>query len=179
MILFSAIRAKRCFDVQKKMTKLPELEGEGGVYLIRAMPERKRAFPYDVFPNGNTGCFLQLDVGLLALSSVSWIISFPLECNAGDASEYFKRILRTNKEPQCRGLISQTRSQLHKSTDDAFIHCLFVACQTPQQFAVSSLPSAGTWHETEVGGIGHSFERWIPTNEKIGILLVIDDHRLI
>ena len=49
MVLFSVIRAKRRFDVRKKVTKLPELEGGGG-YLIWAMPERKRAFPYDVFP---------------------------------------------------------------------------------------------------------------------------------
>ena len=33
----------------KKMTKLPKLGG-GGVSLIRAMPERKCAFSYDVFP---------------------------------------------------------------------------------------------------------------------------------
>ena len=46
---FSVVRAKRRFDVRKKMTKLPELEGGGG-YLIWAMPERKRAFLYDVFP---------------------------------------------------------------------------------------------------------------------------------
>ena len=52
MVLFSVIRAKRRFDVRKKVTKLPELEGGGGgVYLIWAMPERKRAFPYEVFPN--------------------------------------------------------------------------------------------------------------------------------
>ena len=49
MVLFSVIRAKRRFDVRKKVTKLPELEGGGG-YLIWAMPERKRAFPYEVFP---------------------------------------------------------------------------------------------------------------------------------
>ena len=49
---FSVIRAKRRFDVRKKVTKLPELEGgEGGGYLIWAMPERKHAFPYDVVPN--------------------------------------------------------------------------------------------------------------------------------
>ena len=48
---FSVIRAKRRFDVRKKVTKLPELEGgRGGVYLIWAMPERKRAFTYEVFP---------------------------------------------------------------------------------------------------------------------------------
>ena len=36
---------------RKKMTKLLELEGgRGGAFLIRAMPERKRAFPNDVFP---------------------------------------------------------------------------------------------------------------------------------
>ena len=52
---FSVIRAKLCFDVQKKMTKLPELGGEGGL-LIRAMPERKRAFTYNVFPK-STLCF--------------------------------------------------------------------------------------------------------------------------
>ncbi len=49
--LFSVIRAKRRFDVRKKVTKLSELEGGGGGgYLIWAMPERKRAFPYEVFP---------------------------------------------------------------------------------------------------------------------------------
>ena len=50
MVLLSVIRAKRRFDVRKKVTKLPELEGGGEVYLIWAMPERKRAFPYEVFP---------------------------------------------------------------------------------------------------------------------------------
>ena len=39
------------------MTKLPELEGGGG-YLIGSMPERKRAFPYEVFPNSSS-TFLQ------------------------------------------------------------------------------------------------------------------------
>ena len=38
MVLFSAVRVKRCFDVQKKMTKLPE---------------RKRAFSFDVFPKSD------------------------------------------------------------------------------------------------------------------------------
>ena len=51
VLFFSVVRAKRRFDVRKKMTKLPELEGGGGGYLIWAMPERKRAFPFDVFPN--------------------------------------------------------------------------------------------------------------------------------
>ena len=36
---------------------LPELEG-GGSYLIRAMRERKCAFPYDVFPNCDTAMTL-------------------------------------------------------------------------------------------------------------------------
>ena len=61
MILFSVMRAERRFDVQKKMTKLPELEG--GAYLIRAMPERKRVFINDIFPNSRDshhGCNLEL-----------------------------------------------------------------------------------------------------------------------
>ena len=32
------------------MTKMPELGGGGGVELIRAVPKRKRALSYDVFP---------------------------------------------------------------------------------------------------------------------------------
>ena len=42
MVLFSVIHAKHCFDVQKKMTKLPELEG----YLIR----KETCFFFNVFP---------------------------------------------------------------------------------------------------------------------------------
>ena len=46
--IFSVIRAKRCFGIRKKRTKLPEWGGRGG----DSMLERKRSFSMDVFPFG-------------------------------------------------------------------------------------------------------------------------------
>ena len=57
MVLFTVMRAKRRFDVRKKGDQVARIGGRGGwggVYLIWAMPERKRAFPYEVFPKNGT-----------------------------------------------------------------------------------------------------------------------------
>ena len=72
MVLFSVIRAKRRFDVRKKVTKLPELEGGGEGYLIWAMPERKRAFPYEVFPNVTKSLYICLSTSNYGDKIFTW-----------------------------------------------------------------------------------------------------------
>ena len=49
---FPIILAKRCFWRPKKEDQVARIGGMGGWgVVIRAMPERKRFFPVDVFPN--------------------------------------------------------------------------------------------------------------------------------
>ena len=50
MVFFLSYALNVVLTSGKKMTKMPELGGGGGVELIRAVPKRKRALSYDVFP---------------------------------------------------------------------------------------------------------------------------------
>ena len=65
------------------MPKLPELGGGagGGVKLIWAMPERKRAFSYDVFPKPiycSYDSLLSFNLSGLAVEKVKLVIFFHL-----------------------------------------------------------------------------------------------------
>ena len=47
---YSTIRAKRRFCRPEKVGKVARIGGWGGVWVIRAMPELKCVFGFDVFP---------------------------------------------------------------------------------------------------------------------------------